>query len=130
MKTLSTGLLALIFSLVLVACGAPREVQQQDEELTDTRMTQTVDYAQNLADFLVRAPGVFLDDRGGGTVVLLRGQRPLFVLDGIPIGYSYYEANSLVNAQDISSIEVLTGVDASARYGLQGANGVIVIHTR
>ena len=63
--------------------------------------------------------------------VLLRGQRsinggsdPLYVIDGLP-----GNINSL-NPNDIESIDVLKDASATAIYGVQGANGVIMVTTK
>ena len=59
--------------------------------------------------------------------IRLRGERPLFVIDGIPSqGSDLWE----VNADDIESINVLKGASASALYGSMGRNGAIMITTK
>ncbi|MCR8667051.1 SusC/RagA family TonB-linked outer membrane protein [Aestuariibaculum sp. M13] len=95
---------------------------------------------------------------GGATKVVLRGNAstsyndPLYVIDGIPMLNSGNGANgnepgtdifgsqtgnrdggdamSLINPDDIESMTVLKGASASALYGSQGANGVILITTK
>lgn len=93
---------------------------------------------------------------GGSAKVSIRGNRsisgnnqPLYVIDGVPILNSSNEqpvsaiggtanaANrdggdgvSNLNQDDIESINVLKGASASALYGSQAANGVILITTR
>ena len=47
------------------------------------------------------------------------------MVDGVQVGY---DANFL-NPQDIESIEVLKDASATAIYGSNGANGVIMITT-
>ena len=56
--------------------------------------------------------------------VLLRGTKPLVLVDGI-----VREWNKL-NMQDIESVTVLKDATAVAPYGLQGANGVILVTTK
>ena len=85
---------------------------------------------QNLDDWLIRAPGVFVRGTGPYAVVTLRGAYPLYVIDGVPIGYSYAEANSLINPLDVASVEVLNSIEARPLYGIRGQNGAIVIRTR
>ncbi|MDR2894442.1 MAG: TonB-dependent receptor plug domain-containing protein, partial [Alistipes sp.] len=58
--------------------------------------------------------------RGVGTITA--GQAPLYVVDGIP-GGTY-------NPNDIETLTVLKDVAATAIYGADGANGVIVITTK
>lgn len=88
---------------------------------------------------------------GGSARVTIRGDKsldinknqPLFVIDGVPItnelvgsnGRSYQELDygngaSLINPDDVESITVLKGANASALYGSRAANGVIVITTK
>jgi len=97
---------------------------------------------------------------GGSAKVLLRGSRsfagsnqPLYVIDGVPMAApNNYSGTSIANAgqpnsnfggtpdggdgisnlnpDDIESITVLEGASASALYGSQAANGVILITTK
>lgn len=62
--------------------------------------------------------------RGVGTINGVAS--PLYVVDGVQVGY---DANFL-NPQDIESIEVLKDASATAIYGSNGANGVIMITTK
>lgn len=62
----------------------------------------------------------------GSPGVLLRGQKPLFVVDGIPIQSDSYN----INPDDIESITVLKGPNAAALYGFRGQNGAIQIVTK
>ncbi|SHF19286.1 TonB-linked outer membrane protein, SusC/RagA family [Fodinibius roseus] len=76
---------------------------------------------------------------GGGSTVRIRGvsslragNDPLYVIDGLPVGGgSSPDQNplSLINPQDIVSIEVLKDASATAIYGSRGANGVVLITT-
>ena len=96
---------------------------------------------------------------GGSTNVQLRGIRSitndntaLFVIDGVPYnnqsgarhtsglgnsrqrlgfgGYDYGSAAADINPDDIESISVLKGAAATALYGSQGANGVVLVTTK
>lgn len=93
---------------------------------------------------------------GGSSRVIIRGERsasgnnqPLYVIDGVPILNSTNEqaftaiggianaANrdggdgiSNLNQDDIESVNILKGASASALYGSQAANGVILITTK
>jgi TonB-linked SusC/RagA family outer membrane protein len=85
----------------------------------------------------------------GSSRVVLRGisslsgnNRPLIVVDGVPVGGGTYggptewggtdkgDALSDINPDDVESISVLKGAGAAAVYGSQGANGVILITTK
>ncbi|GAA4826400.1 SusC/RagA family TonB-linked outer membrane protein [Algivirga pacifica] len=87
---------------------------------------------------------------GGSVKVTLRGNnsiqgsnQPLYVIDGIPMsnftsaqpsstwgGRDGGDGISNLNPEDIESINVLKGAAASALYGSQAANGVILITTK
>jgi TonB-linked SusC/RagA family outer membrane protein len=87
---------------------------------------------------------------GGSVRVVLRGDKstrnsqPLYVLDGLPIvnptggpvAGLYNDAPdagdivSSINPDDIESVSILKGAAASALYGSQGSNGVVLITTR
>ena len=87
---------------------------------------------------------------GGSVRVVLRGDKstrssqPLYVIDGMPIvnptggpvSGLYNSAPdqgdilSTINPDDIENITVLKGASASALYGSQGSNGVIMITTK
>ncbi len=58
-----------------------------------------------------------------------QSNEPLFVIDGMPVRGG---ASSIgdINANDIESMSVLKGAAASALYGQEGANGVILITTK
>jgi TonB-linked SusC/RagA family outer membrane protein len=92
---------------------------------------------------------------GGASKIILRGNKsilgnstPLIVIDGVPmtnstrgqmsdganINYSSSseggDALSMVNPDDIASINVLKGANAAALYGSVAANGVLMITTK
>jgi TonB-dependent SusC/RagA subfamily outer membrane receptor len=54
---------------------------------------------------------------------------PLFVVNGMAQGTDYSMIYSLVHPNDVISVSVLKGSDASI-YGTRGANGVILIRTK
>lgn len=98
-----------------------------------------------------RAPGLFLADAPGlrevvvtgygtqakrdltGSVVTIRGnaslkdyREPLTILDGVP----YTGGLDKLDPNAITQAVVLKGADASALYGAQAANGVLIISTK
>jgi TonB-linked SusC/RagA family outer membrane protein len=99
-----------------------------------------------------RVPGLMITPANGlpgaNTAILLRGEQslgqgiaPLILVDGIPLTLNtdrLAEVNSTanqnllntINPADIESIEVLKDAEATAIYGSQGANGVILISTK
>ncbi len=73
--------------------------------------------------------GVFADTR-----IVLRGIRsltgnnqPLLVVDGSPINLNFINS---INPNDVENVNVLKGANASALYGPEGVNGVIVVTTK
>ena len=103
------------------ASDAPRRGREIEVDATTFR---------NLDDWLIRAPGVFVRGAGPNAVVTLRGAYPLYVIDGVPVGYSYADANALVSPMDVAAVEVLNGIEARPIYGMQATNGAIVVRTR
>ncbi|HEX9632272.1 MAG TPA: SusC/RagA family TonB-linked outer membrane protein, partial [Gemmatimonadales bacterium] len=79
---------------------------------------------------------------GGGMSIRIRGgtsitssNEPLYVIDGVPVpvgGGLSAGRNPLnfLNPEDIASFTVLKDASATAIYGSQGANGVVLIETR
>lgn len=84
---------------------------------------------------------------GGSTRVILRGvssmlnnNRPLFVIDGVPMLSGYNGGNNPnkdggdalgdINPEDIESVSVLKGAGAAAVYGSRAANGAVLITTK
>lgn len=88
---------------------------------------------RQLSDMLRTIPGVAISGSGGNTTVIIRGytsitgeNEPLFVLDGVPVGYGYRSIANSINVDEVESIRVLKGGQA-ALYGSRAANGVIQI---
>lgn len=98
-----------------------------------------------------QAPGVQVVQSsgtpGGGVSVRVRGStsigasnRPLFIVDGIPVetgalsgrgfGGQTDNALSLINPSDIESIQILKDASAKALYGSRASNGVVYITTK
>lgn len=104
-----------------------------------------------------KVAGVDISSTAGGptgsTNVTIRGNsqlsgtnRPLYVIDGIPVdntqfdnlsgknqyteGYDYGDVLSSIDPNDIENISVLKGASAAALYGSQASNGVILITTK
>jgi len=101
------------------------------------------------ADIIKSAPGNFAkglqglaagvqvfdtDGRPGSTpTIVIRGAtsmsantNPIIVVDGIPVGFN---ANQL-NPEDIESVSILKDASATAIYGTQAANGVMLVTTK
>ncbi|MBN1186635.1 MAG: SusC/RagA family TonB-linked outer membrane protein [Bacteroidales bacterium] len=80
----------------------------------------------------------FIEIRGAASIT--RDNRPLFIIDGIPIdgGGGGYTTQGVatsdrvgdLNPDDIENISILKGGAASALYGMRAANGVVIITTK
>lgn len=67
--------------------------------------------------------------RGITSINSASGNEPLFVLDGVPIRGGATAAGD-INPNDIENVTVLKGAAASALYGHEAMNGVIMITTK
>jgi TonB-dependent starch-binding outer membrane protein SusC len=112
-----------------------------------------------LGAMIARMPGVNIQQKtgvpGGGFDIQIRGQNslrgksnavngnlPLYIIDGVPFTSTSLMSNhtsgsilggnplSVINPNDIESIEVLKDADATAIYGSRGSNGVVLITTK
>jgi TonB-dependent SusC/RagA subfamily outer membrane receptor len=90
-------------------------------------------------------PGGDIQVRLRGVTTILGSARPLYVIDGvifnsqsIESGASAITAGQIppssrvadLNPYDVQSLEVLKGAAATALYGSQGSNGVVIIETK
>jgi TonB-dependent SusC/RagA subfamily outer membrane receptor len=55
---------------------------------------------------------------------------PLYVIDGTPVQTTSDQGLAFLNPADIAQIEVLKDAAQTALYGVQGANGVVLITTK
>ncbi|TVQ05384.1 MAG: hypothetical protein EA359_03270 [Balneolaceae bacterium] len=117
--------------IALQGCGTS-ESASRDRAVEVDSDSDTTNY-QELADYLRRLPGVRVTGSGQNTTVQVRGTssfssdtRPLYVVDGQVRGTDYTEVNRFIDINEVKSVRLLTGSDASA-YGMRGANGVIEI---
>jgi TonB-linked SusC/RagA family outer membrane protein len=72
------------------------------------------------------SPGAAPNVRIRGVTSLNAGNDPLYIVDGVPITGDI----SVVNPNDIASMEVLKDASATAIYGARGANGIIIVTTK
>lgn len=137
--------------VVITAFGIERQekalgyaVQEvKSEEILEGNKTNVVTGLQG------KVSGVTISNSGGApgssTAILIRGgtsitgnNQPLFVVDGIPIDNSTSSSLTVasinraadLNPEDIESISVLKGPAAAALYGIQAAEGAIIITTK
>ena len=148
-----------IEAVVVTALGIKRQeravsynVQNISDEVFLTRDANMVNsLAGKIAGVTINASAAGV---GGETKVVMRGSKSiagsnnaLYVLDGIPLPslsltnpgdeFTIMRENNLTgdgisnfNPDDIESMSILSGATASALYGAQGANGVILITTK
>lgn len=133
--------------VVITALGIRREertltynVQNVDSEsIMASRQENVVNALQG------RVSGVQITSMGGApgsaSEIILRGatsvdgdNQPLFVIDGIPISNATMRGTTNraadINPNDIESISILKGAAAAALYGIDAANGAIIITTK
>jgi len=110
---------------------------------TDLRQTQPTTFDQALQG---KVAGVVVQQvsgqPGGGVSIQIRGvssitgsNSPMYVIDGIvipPVGDPGNGSNPLnaINPSDIESVNVLKDASATAIYGSQATNGVVVVTTK
>jgi TonB-linked SusC/RagA family outer membrane protein len=145
--------------ITTTATGDTRKAELGNS-INTIQVTQLAEQApvKDLADVLkARAPGVQVFSStgtiGGGQRIRIRGSNsvslsnePLYIVDGVRIdnrqgagiqgslafgvgGQAPSPIND-INPDEIADIQILKGPSASAIYGTQGANGVILITTR
>jgi TonB-linked SusC/RagA family outer membrane protein len=121
--------------------------QVGSEEITQVKQNNPINsLAGKVAGLQISSTPSGVD---GSSRVVLRGisslsggNRPLIVIDGIPVSGGSYggasewggtdkgDALSDINPDDVESMSVLKGAGAAAVYGSRGANGVILITTK
>ncbi|WP_018626204.1 SusC/RagA family TonB-linked outer membrane protein [Niabella aurantiaca] len=142
--------------VVVTALGISRKAKSltySTQVVSGERLTHTKDV--NVMNNLVgKVSGVQINRSssgpGGSVNIVLRGlksprnNQPLYIVDGLPItntegsgpagalggAVDRGDILSTLNADDIASVNVLKGANASALYGSQGANGAILITTK
>ncbi len=132
-------LLGPLLIFTLIQCSTPdRSLGQGVRHDSAMNDSPGIDNPANrsLADLLRRVPGIEIKGNGDYTEVNVRGiispqgdNRPLYVIDGTPVGRSYNDVASLIVVENVANIRVKKGAQAGL-YGARGANGVIEITTR
>ncbi len=131
----------MIGALLVTACTSTQSTTSMGSNAQPAnQIAPTAASNLTLADYLKRIAGVHVVQNGtgvGATQILVRGnntlgdqKEPLFVINGVNVGFGYDNAAPLVDVNDIASIQVLKSGQETAAYGMQGTNGVIVIKTK
>ena len=147
----------LLEGVVVTALGIRKEAKALSynvQEIKSAELTQVKD-ANFMKSLAGKVAGVQINSSsagiGGGVKVVMRGAKSisnnnnvLYVIDGIPMPslqtgqpQDYFsgmgqsgDGASMLNPEDIENISVLSGAAASALYGSEAQNGVILITTR
>lgn len=133
-----------IEEVVVTAMGVKAEKKKlnfavqslNSDALTDSRSANFVNSLQG------KVAGVSVTNAGGsanaGSQIIIRSissinpsqnNEPLFIVDGMPVSGGSNKAAD-INPNDIENVTVLKGAAASALYGQEAANGVIMITTK
>ena len=143
--------------VVVTALGVERDKKALGYSVQEVEGKQLVEAREvNMVNALAgRVAGVQVTGGSSGigssSMITIRGESslipgnnsPLFVVNGIPINNEiisnrsegnletdYGNGAAEINPDDIETISVLKGANASALYGARGANGVILITTK
>lgn len=125
--------------VVVTALGIEREKKALTYSVQDVR-TEEISKARELNvinSLSGKVAGLSINRAGTGvgapTRVVLRGNRsfnqdsqPIYIVDGVPLDGNISD----INPDDVESITVLKGANASALYGSRGQNGVIMVNTK
>ncbi|MEM9822711.1 MAG: TonB-dependent receptor plug domain-containing protein [Bacteroidota bacterium] len=143
MKPLGLFLLALLF---MASCSSSKSTSQtENKEETELAKLEKMakekaqknkmDNFVDLTAYLRTQRGIMIAGDGQNANISIRGistlqsSEPLFILDNNQI-QNYATLFSLVNVQDIKSVQILKDASETGFYGARGANGVIVIKTK
>ncbi len=138
---------ATLEQVVVTALGIKREERTLTYNVQSLEATEIATSRQeNLVNALQgRVSGVQISSTSGApgaaSEIILRGatsvdgdNQPLFVIDGVPISNSSVSGTtnraSDINPNDIENISILKGAAAAALYGIDAANGAVIITTK
>ena len=127
----------LMMGLLFAGCSSTNETRSGETRANQQPDIEIHDPSLRLSDYLQRVGGVDIHETGGKISVIIRGNfsfeaetQPLYVIDGVRSGHDYNRVERMVPVQNIFSVQILKGSEASVRYGLAGSNGAIVIRTK
>lgn len=130
---------AALDEVVVVGYGSQRKKDIVSAvSVVDMKQVKDVPASDASRLLLGQAPGVVVSQTSGRPGqemdIVVRGlsslgatSKPLYVIDGFPVGNSL---GSSVDPADIESITVLKDAASTAIYGARGSNGVILINTK
>lgn len=117
-----TGALARVDSKDLTAMPVKNAIEGMQGKAAGVDVISS-DRPGSVATMQIRGMRSMIKDSDGN----YSGNKPLYVVDGIPLSAGGIEA---INPQDIESIDVLKDASATAIYGSRGANGVVLVTTK
>ena len=129
-----------IDEVVVTSLGITRKAREIGYSLSTLKADElTQAKTQTISSGLVgKVAGLQINTTSGGVNpaqrVILRGNRSflgnnqaLVVLDGVPVSIGYL---ATLNPNDVEDISILKGANASALYGSDAANGVVMVTTK
>ncbi len=80
---------------------------------------------------IIRVDGARISLRIRGVTSITGSLEPLYIIDGMKVrADTFTDAMNGINPADVASIEILKDAGATAIYGSEGANGVVIVTTR
>ena len=154
-KTMLTGVVVTAMGIMRKESSLTYSTQKvKAEDLTKVQDPNVANSLEGKVSGITITPSA--GGAGGASKIILRGNKsingnssPLIVVDGIPMtndtrgkrgmsgdGFEYSgmtegaDPLSMINPDDIESINVLKGANAAVLYGSKAANGVVMITTK
>ncbi len=147
MKTV-IKILAIVM-VVMLGCKTSKETSteplltKQKERNSSEIEVGEFNSSLSLADYLKRQAGVTVRGSSNNPIIRIRASgtissdpskggnvAPLFVIDNQQVGNDYNHVSAVVDVNHIKYIRILKSTSELVDYGLQGANGVILITTK
>jgi len=131
-------LVGLSCALIPLSC-APRATTQPSADKDVVTAADIEQFPDQPLEMVIqrKVSGVAVIRTDGGLLLQIRGaatlmgdpKPPLYIVDGMRVASGTGGEMPSVDPKDVETIKVLKGADA-AIYGIEGANGVIVITTK
>ncbi|MEL7159609.1 MAG: TonB-dependent receptor plug domain-containing protein [Bacteroidota bacterium] len=130
-------LLAFCASCFAACATTNTSTAASDRQVTRNTAKVSIDQGTDLTEFIRRLPGVQVMGGGGDASIIVRGvstingsSDPLLVVDGQIFGTDYSALYGALDVTQIDQVQVLKDAADLAMYGVQGANGVIVVNMK
>lgn len=143
MKQVTKNMQALVLMAAIIAllgfssCGTASTASALTREVPDSNELEVNNSTKGFDDltlYLKQIAGVNVRGSGGDATIMVRGvnsmtaeARPLYVVNGNPIGNNYSEIYDMINVDQVKNIRVLKSSVDTSIYGMRGSNGVIEI---